>query len=286
MQQGSKRQCWQIFTGSIPFSKPVQTICMRRCAYQELANGTDHTLQQSNIVRNALKAGIPMPWLLTKQQCLDGIEACSRKLSTLRGQAGGLCQIHLRDCLICAKSSGDKDKCKGILQTITREEQKPIWQQINRAINKPSLGVVPFVQRMEHGEVVNIYETEAMNLEIQVTTEQRFDLSMSALITMTSLWDCLGFLSDTEFSTQMLHGEVHIPLDVNPPPLSFWRKLYISSTRSTKTTQGLHWGTKNSNTTGKEFGRERHHQYPLFTSGTTSQPPSIPPRSQTSWHGK
>jgi hypothetical protein len=156
-----------------------------------------------------------MPQLLTKQQCLDGVEACSRKLSTLQGQAGGLHQVHLQDCLIHVKSLGDKDKCKGIFQTIKREEQKLIWQQIKRAIDEHLLGAVPFVQRMEQGEVVDIYETEAMNLEIQVATEQRFDLSMSTLITMTSLWDRLGFLSDTEFATQMLCGEVHIPLDVN-----------------------------------------------------------------------
>jgi hypothetical protein len=55
---------------------------------------------------------------------------------------------------------------------------------------------MPFVQRMEHGEVSNIYETKTMNLEIQVT-EQRCDLSMSAPITMTSLWDHLRFLLDT-----------------------------------------------------------------------------------------
>ena len=61
---------------------------------------------------------------------------------------------------------------------------------------------------MEQGEVVDIYETEAMNLEIQVTTEQRFDLSMSAPITMTSLRDRLGFLSDTEFAMQMLRNKV------------------------------------------------------------------------------
>jgi hypothetical protein len=62
---------------------------------------------------------------------------------------------------------------------------KLIWRQFNRAINEPSLGVMLFVQRMEQGEVVNIYKTKAMNLEIQVTIEQRFNLSMSAPITMT-----------------------------------------------------------------------------------------------------
>jgi hypothetical protein len=54
-----------------------------------------------------------------------------------------------------------------------------------------------------------------MNLEIQTTTEQRFDLSMSVPITMTSLWDQLGSLSDTDFTMQMLRGELHIPPDVD-----------------------------------------------------------------------
>jgi hypothetical protein len=83
MQKGSECQCRKIFMGLIPFSKPVQTIYVRRRAYQELAKGSDWPVQKSNVVRDALKAGIPTPRLLTKQQCLDGEEACSRKLSTL-----------------------------------------------------------------------------------------------------------------------------------------------------------------------------------------------------------
>ncbi len=74
---------------------------------------------------------------------------------------------------------------------------------------------MPLVQRMEHGEVANIYKTEAMNRKIQVTMEQRFNLSMSAPITMTSLRDRLGFLSNTEFAMQMLRNKVHIPSDVD-----------------------------------------------------------------------
>ncbi len=71
------------------------------------------------------------------------------------------------------------------------------------------------MQREAQGEIVDIYETEAMNKEIQVITEQRFDLSTSAPITMTSLREWLGFLSDTEFAMQMLRGKVHIPSDVD-----------------------------------------------------------------------
>ncbi len=68
---------------------------------------------------------------------------------------------------------------------------------------------------MENGQVINIYEVEEMNREIQVTTEKCFDLSMSAPITMSSLRERLGFLSNTEFAMNMLRGEVHIPADVD-----------------------------------------------------------------------
>jgi hypothetical protein len=71
------------------------------------------------------------------------------------------------------------------------------------------------VQREELGKIIDIYEKEAMNTEIQVIIEQRFDLSMSTPITMTSLREPLGFLSDTKFAMQMLRGKVHIPFDVD-----------------------------------------------------------------------
>ncbi len=54
-----------------------------------------------------------------------------------------------------------------------------------------------------------------MNREIQVTAEKHFNLLMSAPITMSSLRERLGFLSNTEFAMNMLRGEVHIPADVD-----------------------------------------------------------------------
>ncbi len=71
------------------------------------------------------------------------------------------------------------------------------------------------VQKMENGEVINITETEEMNKEIQEVTEKRFDLSMSAPITMSLLREKLGFLSDTNFATSLLHGNVHISDDLD-----------------------------------------------------------------------
>jgi hypothetical protein len=61
MQQGSEQQCQQIFMGSIPFSEPVRTIYIRKRAYQELTKGCNRPVQRSNVVRDALKAGILIP---------------------------------------------------------------------------------------------------------------------------------------------------------------------------------------------------------------------------------
>jgi hypothetical protein len=71
------------------------------------------------------------------------------------------------------------------------------------------------VLKIENREVINITETKEMNKEIQEVTEKRFDLSMSTPITMSSLQEKLGFLSDTNFATSLLHGNVHIPDDVD-----------------------------------------------------------------------
>ncbi len=127
----------------------------------------------------------------------------------------GLPKVHLRDSYIRAQESGDDSKCKDILRIIGREEQKSMWWSINRDIDKPSLGAIPFVQRLENGLVVNITATDEINREFQTVTEKRFDLSMSAPITMSSLRTRLGFLSDADFANSLLTGDVHIPWDVD-----------------------------------------------------------------------
>jgi hypothetical protein len=191
----------------LPFSESIWVINFLRRAYQALARGANLPLQCSNVVKQALKAGIPTPRLLTLLQCLDGVKACTRRMEVVKGQAGGLWWVHLRDCLIRAKDAGNKIQCTCILRSI--------WHRINRVIDHPSFGVVPFVQKMENGQVIAIYKVEEMNREVQVMMEKCFDLLMSAPVMMTSLRERLGFLSDTEFAMNMLRGEVHTPADID-----------------------------------------------------------------------
>jgi hypothetical protein len=82
-------------------------------------------------------------------------------------------------------------------------------------MDDPSLGAFLFVQRIKEGTTVDILDMDAMNKEIQTVMEQRFDLSMSAPITMSSLRSRLGFLSNSDFAASLLAGEVHIPWEVD-----------------------------------------------------------------------
>jgi hypothetical protein len=180
MQLASKKQCQPIYSANLPFNKQVRTLHFRRRAYQGLLAPLQHKApRSSNIIWQAIKAGISQLCLLSPDQCLDRIEACYRKLKGLQTHAHGLGKVHLHNCLIQAQDSGDKERYKGILRTIECKEQKYIWKQINRVTNNPRLGAIPLVQQMNGTEVVDIVETKEMNAEIQQVTEQRFNLSMS-----------------------------------------------------------------------------------------------------------
>ncbi len=59
--------------------------------------------------------------------------------------------------------------------------------------------------------MVDIKDTEEINIEIQQVTKQCFNLSMSAIITMSSLREKLGFLLFTKFATNLLSRDADIP---------------------------------------------------------------------------
>jgi hypothetical protein len=125
MQRGSKCRCRIIYSTETPFSKPVRMVHFQRHAYQGLLRLLDgKTCKSSNVFKEAVKAGIPTPRSLTRNQCLNGVEACTNRLKVLKMQLGGLRKVHLQDCLIKAQEDGDKARSKGILRTIWREEQK------------------------------------------------------------------------------------------------------------------------------------------------------------------
>jgi hypothetical protein len=138
-------------------------------------------------------------------------------------------ETYLRNCPIQAQDNEYKEQYKGILRTIEQEEQKSIWKRINRATDDPKLGAIPKVQHMKGLQLVDIEDTEEMNAEIQQVMEQRFDLSMSTTISMSSLQEKLRFILDTKFATNLLSGSIDIPDNVDDVTVMVLREISACS---------------------------------------------------------
>jgi hypothetical protein len=60
-QQGAERQCCQMYIPALSFREPIWVVHFQRQAYQALARSASLQSQQSNAVKQALKAGTPRP---------------------------------------------------------------------------------------------------------------------------------------------------------------------------------------------------------------------------------
>jgi hypothetical protein len=137
------------------------------------------------------------------------------------------------------------------MQIIRQEEQKDNWNWIQCAMGEPRLRATPKVQRLENGEVTDIVIASEMNREVQIVTEQQFDLAKSAPIQLSSLRDSLGFYLAMDFSLQLVQGKLNIPTDVDETTaLLIWEiqhlwELLHDSHRPTNITPNIYsyyWG--------------------------------------------
>ncbi len=119
--------------------------------------------------------------------------------------------MHLHNRYKLASVLKDSRKKLEIMQVIQWEEQKDNWKWIQCATGEPRLGATLKVQSIENGEVTDIVIASEMNREVQIMTEQQFDLAKSAPIQLPSLRDSLGFCLATDFSLQLLQGKSNIP---------------------------------------------------------------------------
>jgi hypothetical protein len=129
--------------------------------------------------------------------------------------AKNLRRVHLHNRYKLASNLKDSHKKQEIMQVIWQEEQKDDWNWIQCATGEPRLGATPKVQRIENGEVIDIVIASEMNREVQIVTEQQFDLAKSAPIQLSSLRGSLGFCLATDFSLQLLQGKSNIPTDAD-----------------------------------------------------------------------
>ncbi len=187
IQRSCESQCQKIVKPFLPFSIPVRTVHKQREAFVNLKQWHKGKSRNSNIIRDAVKAGITNPRYLTVEKYTAGIAACKRQLLALEAMADQLQQEHLGNRYKSARTLANPQRCKEIEEIIRREEQKDSWSRIKRAMGDPRTGATQKVQKYVNGVKVDVLKALEMNEDIQEVTEKRFDLAHSAAITRSSL---------------------------------------------------------------------------------------------------
>ena len=119
--------------------------------------------------------------------------------------------------------------------------------------------------------MVDITDTNEMSREIQTVTEKRFDLLMSAPITMSSLRSHLGFLSDTDFANSLLAGDVHIPWDVDNVTATILDKIIWLFSLLREGHCEIDLTANHFSISGGDSRKELHLQFRVSTPGITNQ---------------
>ncbi len=145
------------------------------------------TSRNSNIIWDAVKAGITNPRDLTVEKCMAGILACKRQLLDLEAKADQLRQEHLGNRYESVRTLTNPQRRKEIEEIIRHKEQKDSWLHIKWATGDPRTGATQKVQKYVDGMKVDVLEASEMNKEIQEVTEKQFDLAHSVAITRSSL---------------------------------------------------------------------------------------------------
>ena len=90
-----------------------------------------------NILRFARRQHINQPDKLTMDELKDGLQLARIRKANLRKQAKDLRKVHLRDCLIDARSKKQHKRVTAIKQKCNREESKWMWYLIKRTVKDP-----------------------------------------------------------------------------------------------------------------------------------------------------
>ncbi len=187
IQCSCESRCQKIVKPFLPFSIPVRTVHKQQEAFVNLKQWHERKSRNSNIIQDAVKAGITNPRDLTVEKCVAGIAACKRQLLDLEAKADQLQQEHLGNRYKSAHTLANPQCHKEIEEIIRRKEQKDSWSRIKWATGDPRTGATQKVQKYVNGVKVDVLEALEMNKEIQEVTEKQFDLAHSAAITRSSL---------------------------------------------------------------------------------------------------
>jgi hypothetical protein len=153
IRQHTEKKCRKILRPDSNFSPTIQMWYDQIHAYLQLIQLKEGKAHNSrNIICFEKSKHIETPKALTLEELRDGLQFARIRKSELRKQAKGLRKVHLRNLLIDAQGKQDATRFNKIKQKIHREENKRMWQLIQRTTANPHSPGVLRVQRVVDGK--------------------------------------------------------------------------------------------------------------------------------------
>jgi hypothetical protein len=213
----TKKKCRKILRPESDFSPTIQMWYDQIHAYLQVIRLKEGKAKNvGNILRFARQQHIEQPDKLTMDELKDGLQLARIHKADLRKQAKGLRKVHLRDCLIDARSKKQHKRVAAIKQKCNREESKWMWYLIKWTVKDPCSPSVLRVQRVVNREVKEYIIQEDVEQAIQRECEVRFLLAHSAPIMKTLLGERLRYLSNEALARSIILGTNNIPSDMDP----------------------------------------------------------------------
>ena len=214
----SERSCRKILKPAVPFSPVIAFWNDKIHAFQQLIKireGNHPHINRGRAYRTASRKLIPSPWLLSMDDCKEGLRLARICQLELRKAADVHCKQHLRECLQRAIDTDDESEQRNIRNRMRRESSKLAWKRINR-VTRPATGR-SCLQAQEEIQGHTITHTSRMGVEgaIQRECESRFRLGHCAPIERTALGTVDGFLTDNKVAQEIIMGTYTIPPDMD-----------------------------------------------------------------------
>ena len=214
----AERTCRKILKPESAFSPPVQYWYDKIHAYQALIRmkeGNHPGMNRRHVIRTALRKHISNPFLLTTEECKEGLRLAKLQQIEVRKHDILHRKSHLAQCLQVAVSSGNELRQKEIKRRMQTEHNKRVWSSINRVSRPPKGRSCLQTQEVVNGSVVTHTDQHNVELSIQRECEARFRLGHSAPISGSLLGDELRYFSDSSVAEQIILGQYEIPTNID-----------------------------------------------------------------------
>ncbi len=164
---------------------------------------------------------IIQPLQLSESDIILRLQICTDHCDYYREHGQQFRRRHLQNRAEVARTNGNEDGARQILNMIARERQRDYWRQIHTSMSHQSGRSVNLVQVEQEGGEVLEYDTQE-GIENAIWTNihrRRFYLAEEPPICRSTLRTDFGYLANTEAADAVLQGEYIAQEDIDPATL-------------------------------------------------------------------